>query len=89
MKERITRKEIDAYKRSTLDRTVLIRLDEAAAILAISPRTLQRRVDEGRIQSYNDNRTKKGIRFLASELREYVQDMKIDTQSELESLQNF
>lgn len=89
MKERITRHEIDRYKREQLDQTVLVRLEEAAAILAISPRTLQRRVDEGRIQAYNDNRTRKGIRFLASELRTYVRKMKIDTSAELESLQNF
>ncbi|NOQ52144.1 MAG: helix-turn-helix domain-containing protein [Desulfuromonadaceae bacterium] len=89
MKERITRPEISAYKREKLDQTVLVRLDEAAAILAVSTRTLQRRVDEGRITAYNDNKTKKGIRFLASELSEYVKKMKIDTSSELESLQNF
>ena len=85
-KVRITRQEIDAYKREVLEQSVLVRLDEAAAILAIHPRTLQRRVEEGRIQTYNDNHTKKGMRFLASELRVYVSEMKIDTSAERESV---
>lgn len=75
-KQRITRKEIDAYKREVLETSVLVRLEEAADILAVSPRTLRRRVEEGRIPSYNDNQTKKGIRFLASELQEYVREMR-------------
>lgn len=86
MTERITRGEINTYKREQLEKTVLVRLDEAAAILAVSPRTLQRRVDEGRIQAYNDNRTRKGMRFLASELRRYVARMRIDTSAELDNL---
>lgn len=84
--ERISRAEIVAYKQQTLERTVLIRLEEAAEILAIHPRTLQRRVEEGRIVAYNDNRTSKGVRFLASELRRYVAEMRIDTSAELGSL---
>lgn len=74
--ERITRKDIDQYKQQILDQTVLVRLDEAAAIMAVSRSTVIRRVGEGRITPYNDNRTGKGLRFLASELREYVRQMR-------------
>lgn len=81
--ERITRKDLDQYKREILDQTVLVRLDEAAAILAVHPRTLLRRVEDGRIVPYNDNPSSKGIRFLASELRKYVNDMK--TQNAVEN----
>jgi len=89
MKERITRREIESYKREILDKTVLVGVNEAAAILAIHPRTLKRRVDEGKINPYNDNKTGRNLRFLASDLREYVRDMKIDTSKELEALKSF
>jgi predicted DNA-binding transcriptional regulator AlpA len=74
--ERITRKEIEQYKREVLEQSVLIRLDEAAAIMAVSRSTVIRRVEEGKLIPYNDNHTRKGLRFLASELREYVRNMK-------------
>ncbi len=86
MRERITRREIEAYKREILDQTVLVGKDEAAAMLAISPRTLERRVEEKKIEAYNDNTTNKNMRFLASDLRDYVRRMKIDTSAELASL---
>jgi excisionase family DNA binding protein len=75
-KVRITRQEIDAYKREVLETSVLVRLDEAAAILAVSTDTVRRRVEEGRLTPYNDNHTRKGIRFLASELQNYVREMR-------------
>ena len=77
--ERITRKDLDQYKQQILDQTVLVRLDEAAAILAVSPDTVRRRVDAGKLTPYNDDSGRsnsKGLRFLASELREYVTSMK-------------
>lgn len=76
VKERITRQEIDSYKRELLENSVLVGLNEAAAILAVNPRTLLRRADEGKITCYNDSRTSKGIRFLGSELQRYVREMK-------------
>jgi excisionase family DNA binding protein len=76
--ERISRIVLDQYKQQILDQTVLVRLDEAAAIMAVSRSTVIRRVEEGRIVPYNDNRTRKGLRFLASELREYVRQMRTD-----------
>jgi len=84
--EKITRAEINAYKREILETSVLVRVDEAAAILAVSRQTVMRRVEEGKLTPYNDNVTSKGVRFLASELRQYVKQMRIDTSAELESL---
>lgn len=75
LKEKITRAEIDSYKREILEQTVLIALPEAAAMISVHPRTLLRRAEEGRINTYNDNRTSKGVRFLASELQRYVREM--------------
>jgi hypothetical protein len=77
--ERITRKDVEEYKKSILDQTVLVRLDEAAAILAVSVDTVVRRVNDGKLTPYNDSkgrRNDKGLRFLASELRAYVREMK-------------
>ena len=76
IKTRITRQEIDAYKREILESSVLIHLDEAAEILAVSRTTVLRRVDEGRLVAYSDNSTSKGLRFLASELQSYVREMR-------------
>ncbi len=75
-KVRITRGEIEAYKREVLETSVLVRLDEAAAILAVSTSTVQRRVEEGKLTAYTDNSTRKGLRILASELQRYVREMK-------------
>lgn len=73
---RITRQEIDSYKREVLESSVLVRLDEAAAIMAVSRSTVVRRVEEGKLTPYNDNGNKKGLRFLASELQKYVREMR-------------
>lgn len=77
--ERITRRDIDAYKREILEQTVLVRLDETAEILAVSVSTVIRRAEEGVLIPYNDGQNKgnnKGLRFLASDLRDYVRQMK-------------
>jgi excisionase family DNA binding protein len=73
---RITRQEIDSYKREVLEQSVLVRLDEAAAILAVSSSTVIRRVEEGILNPYNDTGERGRMRFLASELREYVRSMR-------------
>lgn len=72
----ITRQEINSYKREILESSVLIRLDEAAAIMAVSRSTVINRVNEGRLVPYNDNANSKGVRFLASELQRYVKEMR-------------
>lgn len=76
VKERITRQEIDSYKRELLEQVVLVNLQEAATILSTSPRTVLRRAEEGRLTVYNDNRDRKGVRFLAADLQRYVREMK-------------
>ena len=77
-KERITRQDIENYKREILEQTVLIRLEDVATILSVSQSTVLRRVESKELVSYNDNRTNKNIRFLASDLRHYVNQMKRD-----------
>ena len=72
----ITRKEIEEYKQKVLEQTVLVRLEDAACMLAVSPKTMLRRVEEHKIPSYTDNSTCKNIRFLASELKQYVKEMR-------------
>jgi len=88
MKEKLTRADINAYKREILESSVLVRLEDAAEILAISPRTLARRVEDGRIAPYNDNPTRKGMRFLASELQRYVQSMRQEMRETLDDVVN-
>jgi PP-loop superfamily ATP-utilizing enzyme len=78
IKERITRQEIETYKREILESSVLVRFDEATAILAVSPSTLRRRVEEKKITPYGDNRSRQHMRFLASELQRYVSEMRIE-----------
>jgi predicted ArsR family transcriptional regulator len=75
-RERITRQEIEMYKREVLEQSVLVTLDDAAAILAVSPRTVRRRVEEGLLATYSDTSDRENTRFLASELREYVRRMR-------------
>ncbi len=74
--EQITMADIEAYKREILEQTVLVGIDEAAAIMAVSSRTIRRRVDEGMLSTYSDTPDRSNIRFLASELRTYVRRMR-------------
>lgn len=76
VKECITRAEIDAYKREILEQSILITIDDAAAMLAVSTRTIKRRVDEGLLATYSDTPDRENTRFLASELRDYVRRMR-------------
>lgn len=77
MQERISRQDITLYKREILDQTVLVAAPEAASILSCSERTIFRMVREGDIHAYG-HRGMKGVRFLASELRDYVRSIRID-----------
>ena len=78
--ERITKQDIAAYKREILESTVLVRLDEAATILGVHPRTVQRRADEGLITPYVDKNNRQSLRFLASDLQRYVREMRREAQ---------
>lgn len=77
LRERITRQDILDYKREILDQAVLVAAPEAASMLACSERTIQRLARGGHIHAYGKPGVK-GLRFLASELRDYVRGLKID-----------
>ena len=49
--------------------SALLTLDEAAAELRISRRTLERRIDAGRLAAFRDGRT---VRVTRAELRRYI-----------------
>ena len=78
MNERITRSDVATYKREILEQTVLVAPSEAAMILSCSERTVHRLVREGEVHGYGRNIGGRGLRLLASELREYVRSIKID-----------
>jgi excisionase family DNA binding protein len=65
------------FKREILEQTVLVAPAEAAQILACSERTVHRMVREGDVHAYGRSRGSRGLRLLASELREYVRSIKI------------
>jgi len=84
IKERITRQEIDSYKREILEQTVVITIQDAATILSCSTSTVRSLVREGRIIQHNrhgNSRRCSGTRILASELREYVRSIRIEKNS--------
>lgn len=76
--ERITGRDVDDYKREILEQTVLVEPKVAAKMLSCSERTVFNLASEGEFHGYNRNRGGKGMRFLASELRDYVNSIKID-----------
>ena len=78
MNERITRSDVTTYKREILEQTVLVAPSEAALILSCSERTVHRLVREGEVHGYGRNIGGRGLRLLASELREYVRSIKVD-----------
>lgn len=78
-KERITRLEVEMYKREILESSVLVSPREACKILSCSESKLYGLVKTGRLHGYAQNRGTKGLRILAAELREYVQSIKIDS----------
>lgn len=78
MNERITRSDVTSYKREILEQTVLVAPSEAAMILSCSERTVHRLVREGEVHGYGRNIGGRGLRLLASELREYVRSIRVD-----------
>jgi excisionase family DNA binding protein len=77
-RERITRKEIDGYKREVLEQSVLLAPQDVSKILSCSDSTVYRLVRSGRLTGYGENRGTKGLRILAAELRDYVKSLKIN-----------
>ena len=81
VKERITRQEIDSFKREILEQTVVVTIQDAARILACSTSTVRSLVREGHISQHNRHghgRPCSGTRILAAELREYVRSIKVE-----------
>lgn len=78
MSERITKQDVLNYKREILEMTVLVAPAEAAMILACSERTVHRLVRDGEVHAYGRSIGSRGLRLLASELRDYVSSIKID-----------
>ena len=77
-REKITRLEVEAYKREVLEQSVLVSPQEVSRILSCSDKTVYRLVRSGKLTGYGDNRGSKGLRILAAELCEYVKSIKID-----------
>ena len=81
IKERITRKDIDSFKREVLECSVLVTIDDAARILSCSTRTVRNLVSEGALIAHNRHgcsRPNRGTRILAAELKEYVKSIRVD-----------
>lgn len=76
--ERITRRDIEAYKREVLEQSVLLTPLDAATMLSCSTRKVYQLVQDGQLSGYNQNHRSKGLRLLASELKEYVRSIRID-----------
>jgi len=76
--ERITKQDVINFKQQILEQSVLVAPSEAAQILSCSERTVHRLVREGEVHGYGRNKGSRGLRLLASELREYVKSIKIE-----------
>lgn len=76
-RERITRLEIDGYKREILEQSVLLSPQDVCRALACGERKVYDLVRSGRLTGYSENRKTKGLRILAAELRDYVVSLKI------------
>jgi len=77
VQERITRGDVENYKRSVLESSLLVAPPEAARILACSERKVYDLVRGGRLHGYSQIRGTRGLRILASELQDYVQSIRI------------
>ena len=74
---RLTRTEVEAYKRELLEGSVLVTVETAATVLAVHPRTVYRMIEEERLTPYRRSRSDvKGTRILASELKTFVASMR-------------
>jgi excisionase family DNA binding protein len=83
-RERITRGDIEAFKREVLEQSVLVTPRDAAQMLSCSPRTVLGLVQDGKINAYNGSTRGKGLRLMASELRDYVRSIRIDREKWME-----
>jgi len=84
MNERITPRDVAAYKREVLEQSVLVTPSVAGDILSCSERTVHNLVRDGDLHGYARNKGRRGLRILAKELQEYVGSIKIDRERWLE-----
>lgn len=78
IREKISRSDVEMYKQRVLEESVLVSPQEAARILDCGDRKVYDLVRSGRLSGYTENPKRKGLRLLASELRDYVKSMKVD-----------
>lgn len=75
----ITRNDVETFKREILEHTVLVRIEVAAKIMDCSPDKVGRLIKDGRLRCYNESMNR-GLRVMASELKQYVRSIQIDHQ---------
>lgn len=78
IKQRITLEEVAAYKRDIMEKSVLVDLSTVAEVLSVTPRTVRSYVRSGKIQAYSQSPGSRGLRVLASDLRDYVKSIRLD-----------
>lgn len=78
---RISVADIDAYKREVLEQSVLLSPREVAKVIGKSPSTVYDLAAAGVLTPHgrigDDGRILKGVRFLASDVREYVRSLRL------------
>jgi len=80
MNERITRDDVEAYKREILKNTVVVSVETAADILSCSVSHVKTLMNEGRLTRHNRHAGRahcNGDRILAWELQEYVRSIRM------------
>ena len=70
--ERISRSEIVEERRRFIRSRMLLTVKDAAVMLAVSPRTVERLIDEGRLPRINEHKNCGRTRVTAAALDEYI-----------------
>lgn len=76
----VTKYDVEQYKRDFLDSTVLVSSRVATQVLSRSARSLNQLVEDGKITAYAEGKASCGRRYLASELRSYVESLRVDVE---------
>jgi len=76
MEDRSTKVNARSFRQEILAEIELVTPAEAAQILNCSERDVMNLICEGKLHGYCRKRKTRGIRLLASELKEYVQSIK-------------
>lgn len=75
---RIPLREVESYHREILEQSVIVTTKTAAAMLAVTPRTVCNYVRQGKLQGHSISPGSKGLRILASSLRDFVRNNRLD-----------